>query len=278
MRLCTVLLIGCATYAQVNVPDIVKRSSDNTGRNWKEAPKYVFTERDVEEKLDSSGDVKTRKVRTWEVMVLEGSNYNKLIAINDKPLSPEEQRAENEKLAHERYRRQHESEADRRKRIAKYQHERQQDHVMMGEMARAFDYKLVGQETVQGRACWVLDATPKRSYVPINRDARVLTGMKGELWIDKQDIQWVKVSAEVVRPVSFYAVATVGPGTRFELEQKPVGDGIWLPSHFAVRVNSTILAFIAHNSLDDETYSNYRRSGTQVALDSGKSSGSATNK
>src|SRR5262252_4959671 len=99
MRICTVLLMGCAAYAQVNVPDVVKRSSDNTERNWKEAPKYVFTERDVDEKLDSSGDIKTRRVRTWEVMVLEGSNYNKLVAINDKPLSPEEQRAENDKLA-----------------------------------------------------------------------------------------------------------------------------------------------------------------------------------
>jgi hypothetical protein len=278
MRICAVLLLSCAAYAQMNVADLVKRSSDNTERNWKEAPKYVFTERDLEEKLDSSGDVKTRKVRTWEVMVLDGSNYNKLIAINDKPLSPEEQRAENEKLAHERYRRQHESETERQKRIAKYQHERQQDRVMMGEMARAFDYKLVGQETVQGHACWVLDATPKPGYVPVNRDARVLTGMKGKLWIDKQDVQWVKVSAEVVKPVSFYAVATVGPGTRFELEQKPVAAGIWLPAHFAVKVNSTVLAFFSHNSLDDETYSNYRRAGTEVALDSGKSSGSPTNK
>jgi hypothetical protein len=266
MRLCTLLLVGCAAYAQVNVADLVKRSSDNTERNWKEAPKYIFTERDVNEKLDSSGGTKTRKVRTYEVMVLDGSNYNKVIAINDKPLSPEEQRAENEKLAREHYRRQHESDADRQKRIAKYQHERQQDHMMMREMTRAFDYKLVGQETVQGRACWVLDATPKPGYVPVNRDARVLTGMKGKLWIDKQDVQWVKVAAEVVQPVSFYAVATVGPGTRFELEQRPVGDGIWLPAHFGVKVNSTVLAVFSHNSLDDETYSNYRRAGAEVAL------------
>src|SRR5437879_4486993 len=148
MRICSVLLtLGCAAYAQVNVADLVKRSSDNSGRNWQQAPKYVYTERDVNEKLGSSGEPKTRKVRTYEVMVMDGSNYNKLIAINDKPLSPEEQRAENEKMAQERYRRLHESDAERRKRIAKYQHERQQDHLMMNEMTRAFDYKLLGEET-----------------------------------------------------------------------------------------------------------------------------------
>src|ERR1019366_6230924 len=87
---------------------------------------------------------------------------------------------------------------------------------------------------------------------------KVLTGMKGKLYIDKADAQWVKVQAEVIRPVSFYAVATVTPGTKFELEQAPVGGGLWMPAHFAVRVNSTVF-WIAHNSSDDESYGNYRR-------------------
>jgi hypothetical protein len=270
MRLFAFVMFACLADAQVNVADLVKRSSENTERNWKQAPNYVYTERDITEKLGSASDVKSRKIRTYEVMVIEGSNYNKLIAIDDKPLSPEEQRIENEKLARERYRRQHESDAERRKRIAKYQHERQQDHMMMHEMIRAFNYKLLGEETVKGRPCWLLEAIPNPSYVPVNRDARVLTGMKGKLWIDKQDVQWAKVSAEVVTPVSFYAVATVTPGTRFELEQKPVSEGVWMPSHFAVKVNSTVLAFFSRNSLDDETYSNYRRAGAQLALDGAK--------
>ena len=250
-------------YAQVNVADLVKRSSENTERNWKEAPHYVYTERDIIEKLNGSGNPKTRTVKTYEVLIIDGSNYNKLIAITDRPLSEQEHRAEDQKLARERARRKGESPAERRKRIARYQRERQQDHVMMHEMINAFNFKMVGRETVRGRSCWVLDATPKPGYVPVNRDAKVLTGMKGKLWIDEQEVQWVKVEAEVVKPVSFYAVAIVTPGTRFELEQEPVGDGIWLPAHFAVRVNSTVLAIFSRNSFDDETYSNYRRAGAE---------------
>jgi hypothetical protein len=261
MRYWAVVCLGWSLYAQVDVAALVKRSSANTERNWKEAPRYVYTERDVIEKLDGNGHPKTHILKTYEVMVIDGSNYNKLIAVNDKPLSGTEQRTENQKMARERARRTSESSAERKKRIAKYERERQQDHVMMHEMMNAFTFKLAGRETVNGRACWVLDATPKPGYVPINRDARVLTGMKGKLWIDEQEVQWMKVEAEVVKPVSFYAVATVTPGTRFELEQKPVGDGVWLPAHFSVKVNSTVLGLFSHNSFDDETYSNYRRAG-----------------
>jgi len=47
-------------------------------------------------------------------------------------------------------------------------------------------------------------------------------GMTGHLWIDQRDSQWVRVEAEVVRPVSFFGFfAKVGKGTRFLLEQEP---------------------------------------------------------
>jgi hypothetical protein len=61
-----------------------------------------------------------------------------------------------------------------------------------------------------------------------------------------------------------YAVASVGPGTKFILEQEPVGAGVWLPRHFAVRVNSSVLMF-SRNSSEDDTFTNYRRIPAQVA-------------
>jgi len=265
MRSLASLVIAVPLFAQVNVAELVRQSSANTERNWKEAPKFVFTERDVVEKVDRSGHAKTRTVKTYESMVLEGSDYNRLVAVNDKPLSPQQQRAEDERMAKERERRHNQSPAERQKRVSKYQRERQQDNAMMREMVEAFNYKLIGEETVHGRPCWVLQATPRPGYVPRNRDSRVLTGMQGKLWIDKGDVQWAKVEAEVVKPVSFYAVATVTPGTKFTLEQKPVGEGVWLPAHFAVKVNSSILSVFSHNSIDDETYSNYRRAGGELA-------------
>jgi hypothetical protein len=232
--------------------EIVQRSVANTTRDWNAAPGFNFTEHDI---IGKNG---AKTVKTYQVLMIDGSTYNKLIAIDNKPLPPAQASAEERKLQEETARRNHESPAARQKRVAEYQRERRQDHALLSQMAKAFDYKLEGEETVAGRRCFVLAATPKPSYQPVSRDTKVLKGMRGRLWIDEQDYQWVKVHAQVFRPVAFgLFIAHVYPGTEFTLEQRPVQGNLWLPSHFSMRVNSRILVF-AHNSSDDETYSNYR--------------------
>jgi hypothetical protein len=130
-------------------------------------------------------------------------------------------------------------------------------------MMKAFDFKLMGEETVNGRRCFVLAATPRASYQPKNRDTKVLKGMRGEMWVDAEQYQWVRVHAEVFRSVAFgLFMAHVQPGTEFTLEQTPIQNNIWLPSHFSTRVKATVLLF-STGSTDDETYTNYRHTGNQ---------------
>jgi hypothetical protein len=165
--------------------------------------------------------------------------------------------AEERKLNLEIARRNKETPGARQKRIAEYKRERSQDNALLREMARAFDYTLAGEETIGGRRCFVVDAAPRPGYVPRSRDTRVLKGMRGRMWIDEQQYQWVKVRAEVFRPVAFgLFIAHVEPGTAFTLEQRPVEDNLWLPSHFTMSVNAEILIW-PRRSGDDETYTNY---------------------
>jgi hypothetical protein len=82
--------------------------------------------------------------------------------------------------------------------------------------------------------------------------------MRGTLWVDTQAYRWVKVHAEVFRPVAFgLFFARVQPGTEFSLEEKPVTESLWLPSHFSMAVNAKVL-FLSRRSTDDETYFNCR--------------------
>jgi len=263
-QLCLLLAAGFVVYGQSNVQEIIRKSVAATDRDWKEAPNYVYTLREVDEKLDSHGHPKSKSINTWEISVVEGSEYKKLLRRDGKPLSKEEQAAEEKKYEAEKLRRQRESPSERDKRVGRYEKERQQDHAMMREMATAFVFKLVGEQNIDGHAAYVLDATPKPNYVPHSRETKVLTGMRGRLWVDKQQYQWLKVEAEVIHQVSFYAVATVGPGTKFFLEQEPVWDDVWLPKHFAVKVNASVF-WIARNSSEDDVYSNYRRIGGEAA-------------
>lgn len=250
------LVCGAAVYGRqasgVDVGDIIRKSVAAMNANWSEAPKYAFRECDVESKKD-----RAKGAKTYEVLMIDGSPYNKLIAVNGHPLSKEEQEAEEQTLRAEVINRKDESSRERKHRIAKYEKERAQDGSLMREMVNAFNFKFVGETQMDGRDVYEFQATPKPGYVPLTHETKVLTGMKGTLWIDKETNQWVKVEAEVMHPVFFYGIAKVGPGTRFELEQAPVGN-VWMPKHFSVHVNATALGFINEDSTDDETYSDYR--------------------
>jgi len=246
-----------ATTAQPDPQQIVRRSVQAIEADWSQAPNYTYQERDVQSKHDGAPTIKT-----YEVLMIEGSQYNRLIAVDDRPLSSSQQAEEEQKLQTETARRAHESVRERNRRIAKYQKERTRDHMMLISMVDAFDFQVTGEETVNGHDCWILDATPRPGYQPKERDMRVLTGMRGRLWVEKAQYQWVKVRAEVFKPVSFYGfMAKVGPGTFFMLEQAPVAENVWLPSRFSVHVTASALGFLNENSTDDEKYDKYRPIG-----------------
>lgn len=258
------LLTAAGLYAQ-DPQEIVRRSVAANNADWKVIPQYAHHETDTEVKLNSNGSIRSKTTKTYDVLMIDGSEYNKLLAINGQPVSPEQQKQEEQKLQAEIEKRKHESPSERAHRVGKYQHDRQRDHLMMTELTKAFDFKLAAEETVNGRQCYVLEATPKPGYAPPNGEVKVLTGMNGRLWIDKQGYHWVKVQAEVVKPVSTYVVANVRPGTKFEFDQQPV-NGIWLPHHFSQSVNARVLGMHSILSREEETYTDYRRADASALL------------
>ena len=124
-------------------------------------------------------------------------------------------------------------------------------------------FTLHGTETVDGHETYVLDALPKAGFSPKTREAAVLMGMRGRLWIDQQSFRWVKVEAEVIHPVMIGGFAArVERGTRFEMEEMPVGaTGTWLPSHYAMQAHARILLLFPKSEQHDETYFHYKPAG-----------------
>jgi hypothetical protein len=229
---------------------IIEKSVAANKRNFQAAPQYCYRERDKTADSD----------KTYDVIMIEGSPYQRLVAVNGKPISAEDAAKEKQKLEQARKERNAESPQQRRDRVDKYEKDRARDHAMMSELTKAFDFKLVGQKKVRSFTVYVLKATPRPGYKPPNLETQVLTGMEGELWVDTQTYQWVKVTARVIHPVSIVGfLAQVEPGTQFELENLPVGGGIWQPSHFSMRSHAKVLYMFNRASQEDDTYWNYRK-------------------
>jgi hypothetical protein len=234
----SLLTLLCVVVQGSNVPDVqdlVRRATSTMQADWGAAPGYAFVQRDV----TTSKGMTTRK--THRVFMIAGSDYYRPIAIDDVPLSADQQKLELESLKQEVDRRRQETPEEAQQRSEQYRKLRQQNGILLNEFTMAFDFSLAGEEIINGHAAYVLNASPRPSYRPPNRTARILTGMRGRLWIDKESFHWVKAEAEVLKPVPVLGLfAKVLPETRMDLEMTPVTDSVWLVSRFAVDMRLAI--------------------------------------
>lgn len=245
-----VSLCSHSVNAQEDVASIIQRSAEANERDWAAVPEFDNAERD----RNKDGD------KTYEVTMLYGSPYERLIAVNGHKLSPARQKEEQKTYEKAVVERQHESSDKRSQRIAKYQADRKRDHTLLQQLTAGFDFRLLGKRSLNGYSVYMLKATPRKGYKPPDRDSHVLTGMEGTLWIDQKTFQWVKVEAHVIHPVRIEGfLAEVEPGTRFEVEKHPVSGDIWLASHYAMKSNAKVMFLFPHRGQEDDTYFNYQQ-------------------
>jgi len=232
------------------IQKIVEKSVQANNRDFEAAPIYNYKE------LDQAA----KGSKLYQVTMIYGTPYKRLLAVNGKPLSPQQKAEEDEKEKNARAQRKGESAEQRRDRIAKYESDRTHDHNMMNELSKAFTFTLIGKGKLRSFAVYVLKATPRPGYKPTNMDTQVLPGMQGKLWIDQKTYQWVKVTAEVIHPVSIKGfLAEVEPGTRFELEKTPVKDDVWLARHFSMSSHAKVLSLVNWSSSEDQRFFDYER-------------------
>ncbi|MBV8552526.1 MAG: hypothetical protein JOY54_14595 [Acidobacteriaceae bacterium] len=246
-----VLALAPAPVAGAQQPDvqaIIEKSVEANQADSKASACFDYKE------LDTVGNGS----RTYQVTTIEGTPYERLIAVDDKPLPKDRQEQELRKQEQVTAQRKADSPQQKRARIAKWEKEQQRDNEMITQLTKAFHFTAAGQHNVSGFEVWLLKATPRPGYSPPNRNARVLTGMQGELWIDQATCQWVKVTAHVIHPVSIEGfLARVEPGTQFELDKSPVDGGTWQATHFSMRAHAKVLGFVKHSSSEDTTYYDY---------------------
>jgi len=220
--------------------------------DWAAAPAFAFVQRDV----SASKGVITRK--THQVFTISGSDYYMPIAINDELLPADQQEKELRRLQEEVDRRSHETTKEAQRRSEQYCKAREQNGVLLLEFTKAFDFTLAGEDMTNGHPTYVLDAKPRPGYQPPNRTGRILTGMRGRLWIEKESFHWVKGEAEVLKPVSIFGFfAKVLPGTRMDLEMIPVTGDVWLVRRFAVAMNLSMFWRKSTKTMES-TFSDYR--------------------
>src|SRR5205085_11651547 len=139
------------------------------------ARNYTSEQREGEKELDKNGNVKSQKRKIYDVGIYYDEVYSRLIQVNDKPLNDKEEKKEQEKLDKLTAKRKSESESERRKRLEKMEKERQEGRAFVRDVLNAYDFTLTGEELVNGRTAYVIDAKPRRDFHPTQPHADILS-------------------------------------------------------------------------------------------------------
>lgn len=184
------------------------------------------------------------------------------IAYNDKPLTPEQLRGEEGRLAGlvnnpeqlERKRRQEKEESEHTLRIVKA-------------LPDAFLFDYDGEENGtatlgrEGVRLVRLKFRPNPAYHSPSHVEEVLLGMRGVVLIDPEARRIARIDGMTFKEVTFGwgILGHLDKGGHFLVEQRGLEDGSWDISHMLLRFNGKVLLFksIAINS--DEIFSNFRR-------------------
>lgn len=234
--------------------------ADKDIENDKRLRDYTYIERDEEHKLDGKGEIKSTEVKTYDVMEIYGEQVQRLIEKDNQALNAKDAAKEEEKIQKIIDKRRNESEEARKKREQKEEKDREQGRQFVREVADAYDFRLVGTESLGGRDAWVIDAEPRPGYEPHLKDAKFLPKFRGRVWIDKDEDQWAKLDIECIDTVSLgLFLARFHKGSRIVIEQTRVNGEVWLPKHVALKVDVRLALLKEYNVEQEQTFRDYKK-------------------
>jgi hypothetical protein len=252
---------------QEQIRELLRYAQEKEFENEKRLRDYTYIEQQEEHRLDGSGQVKKIETRTAEVLEVYGEPVERLIAKDDKPLSSEDAKKEEEKIQKVIDKRKSESEDDRRKRLKKEEKEHDEDRKFVLEIADAFNFRLIGSETLDGRDTWEIEAEPRPGYQPKERATKLLSKFKGRVWIDKAEGQWVKLDITAIDTISVgLFLARFHKGAHIIAEQTKINDEVWLPKHVAVQVDVRLALFKNINADVDQKFRDYKKFRTDSRI------------
>src|SRR3982751_582106 len=226
------------SISQSKIEQLFRVVGQKDMENHKRQRDYTYIERQVGNRVDAKGKIKSTEAKTYEVLNIYGEQIERPIEKNDKPLSPKDAAKEEEKIQKIIDKNKNESEGDRRKRAEREEKEREENRKFVTEVADAYNFKLVGTEWIGGREAWVIDAEPRPGFVPHMKEAKFLLKFHGRVWIDKADLQLARMDVECLDTISFgLFLARFHKGSRLMLEQTRVNDEVWLPAKLAAKVD-----------------------------------------
>ena len=185
-----------------------------------------------------------------------------LIAINDRPLTAEQQAAESNHLASLIN-----NPEQLRKKAAREKEDEDRSLRIVKALPDAFSYEYAGTESSAaglgkaGDPLVRLKFKPNPAYTPPSHVEQVLKGMEGELLIDKETHRLARIDGTLFQQVTFGwgILGHLDKGGHFRVQQADLGlgDGAWGITAMNLNMSGKILMFKGLSIVSDEVFSDF---------------------
>lgn len=148
---------------------------------------YTYTKLTVMEEFDSAGKIKERKEKVYQVNFRNGASYAKLVEVNGRP--PAE--ADLKKQA--------EIESNAQQMTgSKSNKSENRENFLTPEIVARFDFSLMGQTNINGRATYQVAFRPKNTAPPSHHMVdRLLDRISGMVWIDAEEFEIARAELQL---------------------------------------------------------------------------------
>ncbi len=161
-----------------------------------------------------------------------------MVAINDKPLTPKQRQADDGRINRLL------DPAKMREKARQQQTDEQHSQKLLRTMPVAFNFTYAGTVIASnGHRIVKLDFAPNPNFDPPDHESQVYQGMKGQVWIDTNDMRLANIEGTLFRDVNFGwgIIGKLNKGGRFVVEQADVGDGHWDTTRMELKFEGKIL-------------------------------------
>jgi hypothetical protein len=244
--------LPCALAAQSVMPspaDLIAKAIAAEKAQEARGNKYTFREDHTQRDVEKNGKLGKPSTDTSDHIMLEGSDYEKLILLDGKPLSAKRQKQVDDEMEKERIRRKKNGPP--------------RTEVSLGDLDvldRLFDNKVTGEELVGDRKAWRMESEPKPGVKPGDKKDEQAIASRRVFWFDEEDGYPIRQTNEFVR-----AAGDFEPGSTTEIKLMRIGDD-WVGDDFYIRADMKVLPGV-HASVDShQHFYNYKRFSVDSAF------------
>jgi hypothetical protein len=190
-----------------------------------------------------------------EIIETKDGDVARLLEKDGKPLPPEEEQAEIDRLNH----------LLEHPEVQEHRHKKEQEDSARGdEMVRmlpdAFLFTSDGMVDGPNGPCYRLQFRPDPAFTPPDREGEVYHGMVGELWVDQAQLRLVKIDAHLISDVNFGwgVLGRLYKGGSILVENADVGLHHWETTHMKLRLQGKVLMMKSVDFSTTEDFSDFQ--------------------